>query len=56
MTWMNRYQHRMTLTMRAWPTSERTHKASYSQTEYKIDGMTYTHNCRMAVTFKYGPA
>lgn len=56
MTWMNRYQHRMTLTMRAWPTSERTHRASYSQTEYKIDGMTYTHNCRMAVTFKYGPA
>lgn len=55
MTWLNRYQHKMTLTMRAWPVSDRTHKAATSATEYKVTGMTYTHNCRMAVTHKYGP-
>ena len=55
MTWLNRYQHHMTLTMRAWPASERTHKAAVAATEYKVTGMTYTHNCRMAVTYKYGP-
>ena len=53
MTWTNRYQHKMTLTMRAWPTSDRTHAASMSATEFAVTGMTYTHNCRMAVTHRY---
>ena len=56
MTWLNRYQHKMTLTMRVWPDSSRTHDAAVKGTEYKVDGMRYTANCRMAVTHRYGKA
>ena len=54
MTWINRYQHRMTVTLRAWPQNDRTHEASVKGTEYKVDGMRYTANCCMAVTHRYG--
>ena len=54
MTWLNRYQHHMTLTMRAWPQNDRTHEAAIKATEYAVDGMRYTSNCRMAVTHRYG--
>lgn len=54
MNWMNRYRHRLMLPMQVWPMNPRTMKAGLEKTEFEIDGMTFTHNARLAVTSRFG--
>ena len=54
MDWMNRYRHRMIIPMQVWPMNPRTMKAGLEKTEFEIDGMTFTHNARLAVTCRFG--
>ena len=54
MTFTNRWQHRMTLTFRAWPRETRAHKLSVMAEEWSVDGMTYNRNEHLEVVHRLG--
>ena len=54
MTFTNRWQHRMTLTFRAWPREARAHKLSVMAEEWSVDGMTYNRNEHLEVVHRIG--
>ena len=54
MTFLNRWQHTMTLTLRVWPREIRAHKLSVLGKEWSVDGMTFNVNEKLEVVHRLG--
>lgn len=53
MTWTNRYQHELTLSIRVWPQGERAFKESLSAPEWSVDGFSMNRDCHMCAAHKF---
>ena len=54
MTWTNRYQHELTLSIRVWPQGERAFEESMSAPEWSVDGFSMNRDCHMCAAHKFG--
>ena len=53
MTWTNRYQHELTLSIRVWPKGDLTFRRSMEKPAWEVHGMTMNRDCHMAVAHKF---
>ena len=53
MTWTNRYQHDLTLSIRVWPQGERAFKESMTEPVWSVDGISMNHDCHMCAAHKF---
>jgi len=53
MTWTNRYQHDMTLSIRVWPKNKRTIKASLKQKTWEVMGLMPNADDHLEAWFRY---
>ena len=54
MTWTNRYQHDMTLSIRVWPYTKSTHRASLQKSEWKVEGLKVNGHEHLEAVVRHG--